>query len=87
MAAERGGSEPVEEAVEGEKCGAVPFSEFVDVMGFGDIATSCSADTVDEVVDCITAIECTAWEIARYPEARISGDTPAEYLSDYLACP
>jgi hypothetical protein len=69
-----------------QKCAAVPFSELVDVMGFGDIAASCNADTVDEVIDCITAIECIAWQIASFPEARITEYTPPAYLSDYQAC-
>jgi hypothetical protein len=69
-----------------QKCSSVPFSELVDVMGFGDIAADCNANPVDEVIDCITGIECLAWDIASFPEARLTDDTPPGYLSDYQSC-
>jgi hypothetical protein len=68
-------------------CDDLTFADLTDVLGFGDLAASCNADTVDEVIDCAAdQLRCGAWDIVRAVEARITDDTPAEFLTDYATC-
>ena len=68
-------------------CGVVSFEDVRDVMGFVDVASSCGADTVEELVECLVAkAPCVAWDIVRFAEPRLLTDVPPEFLSDYGSC-
>jgi hypothetical protein len=68
-------------------CGDLTFADLTDILGFGDLAESCNADTIDEVIDCAAdQLRCAAWDIVRAVEARLADDTPAEFLTDYATC-
>ncbi len=68
-------------------CDDLTFADLTDILGFGDVAASCNADTIGEVVDCTAEkLRCIAWDLVRGVEARITDDTPAEFLTDYTTC-
>jgi hypothetical protein len=68
-------------------CDDLTFADLTDILGFGDVAASCNADTIDEVVDCTAdRLRCLAWDLVRAVEARIVDDTPAEFLTEYTTC-
>ena len=68
-------------------CGVVTFEDVSEVLGFVDVASSCGADTVEELVECVVAkVPCLAWDIVRFVEPRMLDDVPAGFLSDYGSC-
>jgi len=68
-------------------CGVVTFEDVSDVLGFVDVASSCGADTVQELIECVVAkAPCLAWDIVRFAEPRMLADVPQEFLTDYGSC-
>ena len=68
-------------------CEDLTFEDLTDILGYEDIAATCGAATIDDVVTCAAdRLRCLAWDIVRFVEPRIVDDTPPEFLADYLPC-
>ncbi len=68
-------------------CEDLTFEDLTDILGYVDVAASCDAATVDDVVTCAAdRLRCLAWDIVRFVEPRITDDTPPQFLTDYLPC-
>jgi hypothetical protein len=68
-------------------CDDITFDDMTDILGFSDIAAACSANSINEVIDCVSdQVKCIAWDSERFVETRMFEDTPPEYLTDYLTC-
>lgn len=68
-------------------CSDLTFDDLTDILGFGDLADDCSANTIGEVAQCgADRIACLAWDIIRSVETRVTVDVPPEFLTDYLTC-
>jgi hypothetical protein len=68
-------------------CDDITFDDMTGILGFSDIAATCNANSVNEVIACLSdKVRCIAWDSERFVETRMDEDTPPEYLSDYLTC-
>jgi hypothetical protein len=68
-------------------CAKPTFEDLRDVLGFVDVASSCGANSVDDLMTCIVdRVPCLAWDIVRYTEPRILMDVPSEFLTYYDSC-
>lgn len=68
-------------------CEDLTFEDLTDILGYEDIAATCNAATIDDIVTCAAdRLRCLAWDVARFVEPRITDDTPPEFLADYLPC-